>query len=247
MSPRARRKKKSRAANLRPFWLLLLLLAAAAGFGGYYAATWPGFYPQSVTVRGNRIVPSSAILAAAQISPRENLWLQNARAASARIEAIPFVKTAHIHRSPPARVRITVTERAPFALLRTRGESAIVDRDLRVLERPGFEGALPAFQSTLADAPPPGAFVKSQSLARLRDDYDALSAAHVIVRSLSYDRFGDLVAVMRGGVRLLLGSDDDLQRKTPLIAPILSQIASGGRRIAAVDLRAIKTPVVVYK
>lgn len=247
MSARPRRKKKSRAAHLRPFWFLLLLLAGGAAFGGYYAATWPGFYPQSIAVRGNRIVPSAAVLAAAQISPRENLWLQNSGAAARRIEAIPFVKTVRIHRGLPARVRITISERAPFAVLHTRTGSAIVDRDLRVLESAAADATLPVLQSTLEEAPPAGAFVKNASLVRLRDDYETLGAAHVIVRSLSYDRFGDLVAVMRGGVRLLLGSDDDLQRKTPLIAPILSQLASGGRRVAAVDLRAIKTPIVVYK
>jgi len=47
------------------------------------------------------------------------------------------------------------------------------------------------------------------------------------------------------GVQLLLGDDEDLARKIALIGPILSQTA--GRRIAAIDLRAPGTPVVVYR
>ena len=95
--------------------------------------------------------------------------------------------------------------------------------------------------------PADGAFVKNVAAVQLRNDFDTLVQAHVFVNSLRYDKFGDLIATMHGGVRLLLGDDADLQKKTVLIGPILSQVAATGRRIAAVDLRAPKTPVVVYR
>jgi len=79
----------------------------------------------------------------------------------------------------------------------------------------------------------------------LRDDYERLTDAHVVVVTLGYDRFGDLTAGTPRGVQLLLGDDEDLTRKIALIGPILSQTA--GRRIAAIDLRAPGTPVVVYR
>lgn len=247
MSPRPKRKRKSGAARLRPFWFLLLLLAAAAAFGGYYAATWPGFFPRSIAVRGNRIVPRAEILARARIVPDANLWLQNMRAAARRVESIPYVKDAAIHRSLPAGVRIDVTERAPYAIVKSGPSALLVDRDLRVLQSAPRGMALPIFVQKLASAPAPGAFLKDEALLRLRDDYDTLSQAHVIVTSLHYDKFGDLDAGMRSGVQLLLGDDSQLAQKTGLIGPILSQVAANGRRVAAVDLRAPKTPVVVYK
>jgi cell division protein FtsQ len=247
MTARPRRKKKSQAARLRPFWFLLLILVAGCAFAGYYAATWPGFFPQRIAVSGNRIVGRGQILAAAQIAPRANVWLQNMRAAAARIDAIPYVQTAQIHRSLPAQVRIDVVERRPYAELRTRTGNVVIDRDLRVLQTAGNASALPVFESAHAGAPSDGAYVKTAEVQRLRTDYEELSAAHVIVRTLSYDRFGDLVASMRGGVKLLLGDDSQLEQKTALIGPILSQVAGSGRRIAAVDLRALKTPVVVYR
>jgi cell division protein FtsQ len=247
MSGRAKRKRKSHAARLRPFWFLLVILAGAGAFAGYYAATWPGFFPRSISVTGNSAVPRAQILSAAQIAPRANVWLQSMRAASSRIESIPYVKTARIHRSLPARVRIDVTERRPYAQLHTQKGNVIIDHDLRVLQRAPSGTPLPVFVSRLAQMPANGVYVKSEPVQRLRDDYDELTQAHVIVRTLSYDRFGDLVASIHGGVRLLLGDDSQLQEKTPLIGPILSQVASTGRRIAAVDLRAVKTPVVVYR
>lgn len=247
MSQRPKRKQKSRAARLRPFWFLLVLLAAAAAFGGYYAATWPGFFPREIAVRGNRIVPRSEILARARILPDANLWLQKMGAAANRIEAIPYIKTARIHRSLPAGVRIDVTERVPYAIVKSGPSALLIDRDLRVLQPAPRVSALPVFVQHLAGPAAAGVFLKDEAVMRLRDDYDALAQAHVIVTSLRYDKYGDLDAGMRSGVQLLLGDDSQLAQKTGLIGPILSQVAANGRRIAAVDLRAPKTPVVVYK
>jgi cell division protein FtsQ len=247
VSKNPRRKKKSAAAHLRPFWFLIALLVIAGGFGGYYAATWPGFFPKNVAVTGNRIVPAQQIGARAQIAPHENVWLQNMGAAASRITAIPYIKDAQIHRSLPANVRIVVTERVPYAVLRYASQEALVDHDLRVLQELDGATALPQFVLKAEQMPPEGAFVKDSGAQRLRNDYDALSRAHVVVGSLRYDKFGDLIAIMRNGVRLLLGDDADLLKKTPLIGPILSQVAASGRRVAAVDLRAPKTPVVVYR
>ncbi len=107
-------------------------------------------------------------------------------------------------------------------------------------------GSLPEFVMKAQQMPQAGQFVKDQDAARLRNDYEALNQAHIVVWLVQYDKFGDLIATMHTGVRLLLGDDSDLQTKIALVGPILSQVAASGRRIAAVDLRAPKTPVVVY-
>jgi cell division protein FtsQ len=244
---RVTRKKKSAAAQVRPFWLLITLLAVAAASAGYWAATWPGFFPKRIAITGNRIVPSSEIAARAQIQPHANVWLQNMHAAAQRIESIPYVKDAYVHRSVPAGVRIEIAERTPYAVVSTATESVLIDRDLRVLKRVDEPLALPQFIVKAGDPPANGAFITDPAVERLASDCDALSLAHVVVRSLSYDKFGDLVATMHSGVRLLLGDDADLQKKAALVGPIISQVAAGGRRIAAVDLRAPTTPVVVYR
>ena len=244
---KVKRRKKSAGARLRPFWVLIVLLAVAAAIGGYYAATWPGFYPKSVTVSGNRVVPTGEVLSRASIARHENIWLQNTHAAAARIETIPYVETAQIHRSLPASVRIVVAERKPFAVLQAAGVRVIVDRDLRVLQADDETRTLPVIIAGAQNALTPGAFVRNPDVQRLRDDYVALAQAHVAVRNVRYDKFGDLVATTRGGIDLLLGDDADLGKKTPLIDPIISQVSAGGKRLAAVDLRAPKTPVVVYK
>lgn len=245
--PKPARRKRSTASRLRPFWIVIVLLLIVAGAGGYYAASWPGFYPKDVRVAGNTVVPSSEILARAAIAPSANVWLQNMRAATRRIEAIPYVATARIHRTLPAGVTIEVTERKPYAVVRSGDERALVDRDLRVLSTGETAASLPTFALRGRSPLQQGAFLKDSVLGHLRDDYDALVAGHVIVTRLAYDRFDDLDASTHDGVSILFGDDTDLEKKIPLVDPILSQVSRAGRPIKAIDLRAPATPVVVYR
>jgi len=242
----ARRKAKSPANVLRPFWLLIGVLLAASAGAAYWAATWPGFWPKHVTVGGNRVVATAEILQRAAIAPDANVWLQNARAAADRVAAIPYVDQATVHRWLPANVRIDVTERRPFAVVRFADGDALVDRDLRVLESGAPQFDLPQLVLPRVSEPGAGAFLHARDAVRLRDDYLTLEAEHVAARMLRFDRFDELTALTPGGVVLMLGDDSDLQGKAALVQPILSQAAVRGRRIAAVDLRAPKTPVVRY-
>jgi cell division septal protein FtsQ len=242
-----RRRKKSPAARLRPFWILIVLMLALATAAGYLFVTWPGLFPQSIVVTGERVVSRGEILAKAQIEMHRNLWLQSPRAMEARIERIPYIATAAVHRIPTANVAIEVTERTPFAILTSGGASVLVDHDLRVLQPDDGTQALPRIVVGKTIALTPGTFVRDSDARELRDDDDTLVAGHVVPATLSQDKYGELVVTMHNGIRILLGDDDDLQKKVRMIDPILSQLGRSSRPIAAIDLRAPNTPVVVYK
>ena len=234
------------AARMRPFWLpialAVLIVSAAAGF----SLTWSGFGARNVVVTGNRIVSRDEILAHARVATNVNMWLQNTAAMAGRVEAIPYVESAAVFRLPPATMIVHVRERKPFAVVDAGGDAVLVDRNMRVLAPSTGDPPLPRFvlpQQPLA----PGEFLHGAKALALRDDYDALIAAHVVALQLEYDRYDGLVATVRGGVRLLLGSDADLSEKLPLVDPILSQVVRKQRRVAAVDLRAPRTPVIVFK
>lgn len=248
MKKKARRSKRSAAARMRPFWILILVLLCAGAAGGYYAANWPGFRLAHVTVTGNLRVPRQEIVARAAILSGQNLWLQSMTAAAARVKAIPYVDDVRMHRALPAELTIAVTERKPFAIVRDGSGTFLIDRAIRVLEPgPGDTPGLPVFVELTAQMPAPGAFVRDRRLAALVADYQTLLGAHVVARQLEFDRLGNLTAVVGNGIAAELGDDADLAAKAPLIDPILSQTQRDGKRVRAVDLRAPKTPVVVYK
>ncbi len=243
----ARRRKASAAARLRPFWIPIAIIGVIAVGAGAFAVAWPGFEPKHVAVTGNRVVPQAEILSRAAIAAHVNMWLQNTGAMATRIGAIPYVASVGVYRLPPTSIVIAVRERTPFAVVRSDENAVLVDRDLRVLQDAPDDATLPQFVLEPGVALEPGRFLRERSAMALRDDYDAMIAAHVVPVQLSFDRFGGLVATVRGGVQILLGDDADLNKKLALVDPILAQVVRKQRHVSAVDLRAPATPVLVFK
>jgi cell division protein FtsQ len=244
----SKRRRPSPARRLRPFWILIGFVVVVLIAGGLFAASWSGFAPKYVIVSGNAMTSRAEILNSAQISGTRSMWLQNPSSIAARIERLPFIANARVYRVPPATMVVSVSERKPYAIVRSGRSEAIVDRDLRVLQAPPpADSPLPIFVLSEATDLTPGAFVKGRDALALRDDYHAMLAAHVVPARLSIDRFGGIVATMRDGVSVLFGDDDDLAKKLPLVNPIFAQVVRSSRRISAIDLRAPSTPVVVYR
>jgi cell division protein FtsQ len=220
-----------------------VLLLAALGLG----ASWPGFDPKTVAVTGNELVARSEILDRAAVASDQSMWFQSLGAMRARIETIPYIATATVRRLPPGSIVIVVSERSPFAVVRSGDDAAVVDRDLRVLQAATGEEKLPVFSVEPGLTLTPGEFLTRSGIVTLRNDYEAMIAAHVSPRRLELDRFGGLVATVRGGIRVLLGDENDFAKKLALVDPILSQVVSNQRQVAAIDLRAPAAPVIVYR
>jgi len=212
------------------------MLIVLLGVGVYLFARWPAFEPHTIEVEGNTVVGKDAILQSAHINLLQNIWLQNTHAMAERIEAIPYIDTAVVHRQPPGTIVIVVTERVPFAVLDTDGTQEVVDRTLRILRGAGPQ-----------DRQLPVLVVHHDENARaLADAAQEAQAAHLVPESLAYDRFGDLTMTMRDGIAVLFGDPSTVPQKAPLVEPILEKVDRGKRRVTAIDLRALTTPVVIY-
>jgi cell division septal protein FtsQ len=225
----------------------IVLLGIVAAVAIAVASTWPGFDAKDVEVVGNQRVSSGEILRHAQIAPQESIWIQNPGAISRRIQTIPYIATASIHRIPPDSIRISVTERRPFAILQSGPERAVVDRSVRVLAP-----ASAAERRPVLIVPPglvllPGNFVTTHGATTLRDTYQVLLLRGIAPRSLAFDRYGGLVITLPDGLRILLGQEGDLAQKLSLVDAILRQVVHGQRRVTTIDVRAPATPVVVYR
>jgi cell division protein FtsQ len=214
---------------------------------GAFLTMWSGFDPSQVSVTGNRRVSSSEILRVADIPPNRSIWLDNTNAIAARIRTIPFVGTVSIHRLPPASFTIAVSERVPFAVLSSDGQSVLVDRALRVLSPAASGQPLPSFVLSLHRSLAPGTFVTARDAFVLRDVYTMMASNGLPPTTLSFDPYGDVIARISGGPRLLLGQPNDLARKVRLINAILTQVVRRQLSVSAVDVRAPSTPVVVYR
>lgn len=231
-------------ARLRVFWVFIAALLPAAVYAGYRIATWSEFQPKDIAVSGNVHVSAAEINRRAAIPANANVWLLNKRAAEQRVEALPWVRDAQIHRALPARVRIVVIERQPVACVVSGRAAYLVDADAHVIESSCPNGAMLRVAFPPLAMQRPGAVLDAALLHRMVADAATLHGAQLDAATVGLDRFGGLEAHLRDGVIVRFGDDADLGRKAGLIRPILSAYGARHNQVAAVDVRAPSTPVV---
>src|SRR5690348_8259902 len=78
---------------------------------GFKEAADPRFALRGISVSGEAHTAVTDVVAAAAFENGANVWLLDTGAASRRIEALPWVATAAVHRTWPNRVSVWVTER----------------------------------------------------------------------------------------------------------------------------------------
>ena len=246
MSTRLRRRSKpSLVARLRVFWIFITAGLIVAACGAYALANWSIFDPASIVVEGERRVQAGDILARAAIPKDRNVWLIDKKAAQQRIEAIPWIATARIHRSLPAAVHIVVTERKPVACVEAGAARYLVDDAARVLEVDCPAGGLPGFAWPAPAQVAAGASLDDPArLKRMAQDAATVTGANLDPEHLGFDRFDGLEVQLRGGPLVRFGDDQDLADKVRLVEPILRTYGDGARELLVIDLRAPSTPVV---
>ena len=244
-SPSASRKRKSLGSRLRPFSALIVVAVIGVALGGYYGAKWPGFRPRHIVVTGATVVSRAEVLQRAAIDPNRNVWLQNAGAAAARVASIPYVSTVQIRRRLPAQITIAIQERKPFAIVTDGSMRVLVDDQLQILGVDPLQTDLPLLRGEIENSTV-GKRLNTAALAQLARDCKALLRASVPVAYLNLDRLGNLNARLTSGVLVEFGDDSNVAEKARLVNPVLSQVPQSGRKVRALDLRSVKTPVVVF-
>ena len=244
-----RRRKASFAARIKPFWIFMVVLVALIAWGGAWLVQSPWFRVTRIGVDVPLASPvsSDTVRAAAGISRETNVWLIDTRGVARRIEAIPYVDRATIHRGqfPKPFVELAITVRRPTACVRGGGRDVSIDATARVLQAGCATAALPRIDAGTAAVPAPGGTVADPEVGRLLADAKTLAGANLAIRRLARDRWGGLTAVDVTGVQIQFGADDDLAKKAALVEPVRKGVAN--RSIRSIDLRAPATPIVVFR
>jgi cell division septal protein FtsQ len=228
----------------------VVVVLAFVVWGGWRIEALPMFRDTSVTVTG--LSPASHVsradvLARAALDPQGNVWLLDRGAIERRIEAIPYVASAHVSVRPPASVTLEISERAIDGCVRDGSQIATIDGDRRVLAAGCDRPSAPLYEIRGPIDARAGTFLQSPELIALQNDRKVLAPAGDSYRSYAHDTYGELEATLRDGIVVKFGDDDDLERKQSLVGPILAQVSGEGRPVSALDVRAVATPVVEYR
>jgi cell division protein FtsQ len=253
----ARNKKRSNARRLAVAVFAVVLLACLAG-AVYKGATDPRLALTGIAVAGeNRTSPSEILLAAGM--PRgANVWLLDTAAAESRVESLPWIDTVRISRAWPNRVSVVVSERAPVArvLLPNGGDAeeptrgfALIDASLRVVAVGAADdqaATLPVFRIEPQPVLALGADASGSDVAHAYDVMVQLRALGLRISEVDLKPTTGVTVTCDGGLRVILGTDDDFARKVSLFKAIAPKIAAP-QDVVYVDLRSVRAPTVLYR
>ena len=168
------------------------------------------------------------LAAAADVAPGTKLFAVDLDAVRGRIEALPWVGHAEIHRSWPAAIVADVQERKPVARW---GDSGLLDDEGRAFSPPAAD--LPAGLPQLSGP--------ADRVSDVWTAYQKLSAtldgSLFALAGLNLDARGEWTARTRGGITLRLGLDDPAAQGALIVGTVTRSLADRIAQVAYIDLR----------
>lgn len=125
-------------------WWIVDSGVATAAYRKAHAATLSGtvalgFRIEEILVTGRSETPQKDLLAAIGLHRGAPIFAFDPDAARAKIEALPWVKSAAVERMLPNTVVLRIRERRPLAIWQNNGRFALIDGEGRVIKRDGLE------------------------------------------------------------------------------------------------------------
>jgi cell division protein FtsQ len=236
---RERRIEVIREAGRRRLRITLVVASAIIVIGlAYLTIRSPLLDLDHVRVTGARQESASEVQAAARVHLGDPLLFVDTGAIARRVERLPWVERAVVHRDLPGTLRIAITDYVPSAYVRRPdGRVVLIASNgravalARITPRVAVEirglRVVPAVGALLS--PPEAANLMPQLPARLREMVGAID----IGESFSLD--------LRSGGQVRLGTPDHLRAKGLAALGVLDRLA--GQPFTYIDVSAPQAPV----
>jgi cell division protein FtsQ len=191
---------------------------------------------------------SAAIVAAAGLVHGPPLISVDPGSTAKKVESLPFIATAQVHRHWPDGVTISVTERVPTMVMAGRGTSwSVLDAQGRTLEvvptrPPGLAAlAVVTTRGTVRPAPVGGTLTPAGSFAlTVRRTLPPAFGAQVV--SVSEAANGTVSLGLNSGITVLLGTDSDMEAKYEDVAAVIAHASLHGA--TTIDVSVPESPTV---
>lgn len=187
-----------------------------------------GLKVQEVVVQGRRHTPPRDLLAAMRVDRGDPIVAFDPAEARARVEALPWIKSAVVERAFPDTIRITLVERKPLALWQDEGTLRLIDTDGEII---GIKDLRPFRDLPILVGE--GVAPNASALIRLIDEEPVL-AGRVTAAVRVSDRRWNVRIEDRVNVKLPAEGAEDAWRR---LARIEQEHGILQRDIVAVDLR----------
>ncbi len=146
----------------------------------------------------------------------------------AQLEELPWIYQATVQRRWPNALEVHVVEQLPIARW---GESGFLNHEGEVFQSASSQEwqALPRLQGPAGSA--------KALVAGYQRIVEILAPLHLAVAQLTIDERGQVDVVLAGGMQILLGSEDFLERMHRFVAIYRTELAPRVKEVERVDLR----------
>lgn len=246
--PRISRRRKAVARSKRK-----RLLLGAGVLAALAALLWAMFWSPLLDVREIKVVGAEfttedEVAEAAGLKSDQNLLLLPTSDVVAKVEALPWVKSAEVDRMLPGTVRVRITERTPTMVLALGAARWTIDARGNVLSSGDAVQGLPVLAGVeVGDISPGLQLLTEEALA-------ALKAFRSMPASLTDDIVGVFAPTierisfsMANGTTVRYGAAEMLDAKNTVLKVLLARIQAEGRGATYIDVRVPTSPAVSDK
>ncbi|MFI5053755.1 MAG: cell division protein FtsQ/DivIB, partial [Acidimicrobiia bacterium] len=235
---RARWVAARRAEGRRRLRVLLVLVSVTVVVVLAWGVTLsPLLDVDHIVVKGTSHTTAGQVESAGGIHPGDPLAWLDTSGAVARIEALPYVRTARVQREWPDAVKISVTERVPVAWVEGGKRRALVDGSGRVLESVADPPVGMPQLAGMATVPDAGRSVAPVVGARVAAALGSLAAG---VRSITVTDAG-VSLLLTSGPEVRLGDPTRVGVKVRAAAAVIAALK--GTELHYVDVSVPTNPV----
>ncbi len=251
IDPRIRQRRvavQRRRGRRRLWWIAGVFLALAVAAAAVALLHTPWFSARVVTVTGvHPNTSEAAIVDAAGLQHHPSLISVDPGPTAQKVETLPYIATAQVHRHWPDGVAIAVTERVPVATMAGPGRSwSVLDGDGRTL---AVQATQPAGLVVLAVRTTAGVAQPAPVGGTLAGGSFALTVCRTLppayvaqVTSVTGAVDGTVSMTLNSGITVLLGGDEDLGAKYEDVAAIIAHASLQGATV--IDVTVPQSPAV---
>lgn len=222
---------------------VLVSVVAVLGAAGWFGYRSDAMKLQRVEVLGNQNVSADAVVAKSGLRRGQHLLRIDTSRISRDLQEVSWIQDARVERILPSKIRVTVHEREPAAVVQFAQARFIVDRDQVVLD----EGAedLP----TITQLPTKQVVVGEKlglsqldHIFRILDDLDPSIGSRVDqIEASSVDR---ITLVLDSGTKILWGAAEKMEDKSFAVTSLLEKYRLESKHVVRLDVRVPLRPAV---
>lgn len=243
--PRISRRRRTVARNKKRR-VIVSLVSVLLLCGAIWTAFWsPMLSVRRIQVTGADNADVTDVRDAAALDGDANLLLLSTGDVANKVEKLPWVKDAEVHRRLPGTVRIRVEERRAALVVTVAAGSWTIDGTGHVLQEGAFAKDLPTLTGAALTGLEPGD----------RIDAAGVRAALSVWRSLPRRIKSEVASVvapsservalaLRDGTLVRYGGDDRLESKNEVLIALLTRLSAEGRKATYIDVSVPSTPAV---